>query len=184
MAKILVLAISVLSLYIYFVSCEDNDTFANCDQDITVLERALYIPKNIQELKRVFYPPREPPSRFIKVTYKFDGHNCSVTYIWAIGGFLLMQPPKIFQLTSLYFSTSANNLTDLVIQLPSQCWPLVNINGTEDNCTCMSCDYNKLDILTQQVRENNVFSCLCSILILGSVSFLAHFQNTYCHSNS
>ena len=63
-----------------------------------------------------------------------------------------MQPPKIFQFTSLYFATLANDLIDLIIQLPSECWPLVQINNTEDNCTCRNDDNNILDILTQQVR--------------------------------
>ena len=156
MANIQVLAVVVvLSACAYFVKCEDYN-YTNCDIDIAVLENALYFyhPKNRMELNRVFYPPRETASRFIKVTYKFDGHDCSVTYVWAIGGFLLMQPPKIFQLTSLFFSTRANNLTDMVIVLPSECWPLVEPkNGTEDrNCTCVGDDINVLDMLTQQVR--------------------------------
>ena len=158
------LSAAVLVLCFYRANCEVN--YTRCDQDITALERALYTPNNIKELNKVFYPPRETPSRFIKVTYKFDGHDCTVTYIWAIGGFLLMQPPKIFQLTSLYFSTIANDLTDLVIQLPDDCWPLVEPKKKEDgDCTCQR-NNNILDILTQQVRISEVAQL--SIIIIDS----------------
>lgn len=81
------------------------------------------------------------------MTYEFEDINkCNVTYIWAVGGFLLVQPPKIFQLTSLYFSTPANNLTDLVIKLPEDCLPLLG-----DSCSCDNEDDTLLDIMTQQV---------------------------------
>lgn len=139
-------ALSLLVCLLSTVNCINN--FTNCDKDITVLERALYSPENIKQMNRIFYPPRETTSRFITVKYEFEDTNCNVTYIWAIGGFLLMQPPKIFQLTSLYFSTPANELTDLLIKLPNECWPLVHSGGND--CTCSHED-NILDILTQQV---------------------------------
>ena len=154
MTEIAVLAVLIISSCVCTGSCEDN--FTNCHKDITVLQRALYRAENIKEMNDIFYPPRVTPSRFIKVTYKFDKHDCNVTYIWAIGGFLLMQPPKIFQLTSLYFSTIANHLTDLVIYLPEQCWPLVRTEGREENCTCRHEDDHILDILTQQVWNQYV----------------------------
>ena len=141
-----VLLIAVLCVSVYFASCEED--YANCDQDLDVLAKALYTPENKKELIRNFYPPRSSASRFIKVTYKFNGTDCNVTYIWAIGGFLLMQPPKIFQFTSLFFSTLANNLIDMVLELPRECFELVK--GNDTNCTCEN-DGNVLDILTQQV---------------------------------
>ena len=146
MANTVLLTIVVLSLCAYFASCETN--YTNCDQDITVLERALYRPENIKALNNIFYPPRNTPARFVKVHYMFDDDDCNVTYIWAVGGFLLMQPPSIFQYTSLYFSTITSDLTDLKIQLPSECRPLV-----QSNCTCKDDDNNILDIVTQQVSS-------------------------------
>ena len=149
------LALVLMMHLLSTANCNNETNFTNCDKDITVLERALYSPENIKQLNRIFYPPRETTSRFIMVNYEFENtknefvdYNCNVTYIWAVGGFLLMQPPKIFQLTSLYFSTPANELTNVTLKLPRDCWHLAH-NGS-NNCTCM-CENNDLDIITQQV---------------------------------
>lgn len=140
--------VAVVTLFVTFAGAFN---FTGCQNDVTILEQALYRPENVIQLNKIFYPPREPPTRFIKVKYEFeDIHKCNVTYIWAVGGFLLIQPPKIFQLTSLYFSTPANNLTDLSIKLPEECLPLALVG---DSCTCDSKDNTLLDILTQQVAN-------------------------------
>lgn len=164
MAFVRVLAtVAVLSITLYSAVGEDYN-YTNCGSDLTVLENALYhfSPENRKHLNRIFYPPRETPSRFIKVHYKFEGHDCNVTYIWAIGGFLLMQPPSIFRYTSLYFSNKANNLTDMEIRLPSECRSIVEPKK-DGKCTCDGDDYNILDMLTQQVGiqiiKINVLSC-------------------------
>jgi hypothetical protein len=136
-----------VAFLVHFTDASLTDSFTDCATDVTVLEKALYKPDNVLQLNKIFYPPREPPTRFIKVTYEFEGTGCSVNYFWAVGGFLLVQPPKIFQLTSLYFSSPANKLTNLTIKLPAECQPLVQ----GDNCTCDHEDNTLLDILTQQV---------------------------------
>lgn len=139
----------VLSLC-YLLPAVNCENYTNCSTDIAVLERALFRSDNIAELNRIFYPPREASTRFIFVNYEFEHVNCTVTYIWAIGGFLLMQPPKIFRLTSLYFSTPANELIDLKLKLPQDCWDLVR--NSDSNCSCVLSDSSILDIVTQQVR--------------------------------
>ena len=145
MAKLVVVLVCLLA-----VECSSQTDNSNCSTDIKELEKALFSAENIKQLNKIFYPPRESTSRFITVEYDFEGTGCNVKYIWAIGGFLLMQPPKIFQLTSLYFSTLANDLTDLKIVLPKECWPVVHYKG--NTCTCLH-DDNILDILTQQVLQ-------------------------------
>lgn len=152
--------LSALAVLAFCILTVHSANFTNCSTDMEALEFALYkyTPENLRQLNRIFYPPRRTPSRFVKVRYHFEGsEHCKVTYIWAIGGFLLVQPPKIFQLTSLYFSTPANSLTDLAIQLPRECLGLV---GGDDNCTCKHENGKILDILTQQVRS----ICMCQSL--------------------
>ena len=131
--------------------------YEDCGTKRDVLLKALFdTGNNLFELDKVFFPPRSQTSRYIKVKYTFlddngnDAGNCTVNYIWAIGGFLLVQPPKIFQLTSLLFSTPANKLENLNLQLPSACKALVS-NETFDNCSCEGDDRYALDRLTQQV---------------------------------
>lgn len=149
----------IAALLLVTTSAGENKTWPECPSDLAKLEDALYNynPQNIINLNKIFYPPRESPSRFIKVTYIFENYtNCNITYIWAIGGFLLIQPPTIFQLTSLYFSSPANSLTDLDLWLPNDCQPLAR--NKENNCTCDNED-NILDILTQQVHVINTLCC-------------------------
>ena len=133
--------------------------YENCSTKRDVLLKALFeTGSNLYDLDQVFVPPRTETSRYIKVKYSFlndnggDDGDCTVNYIWAIGGFLLVQPPKIFQFTSLFFSTPANKLEELTLQLPIACKPLV-LNKTVSKCSCKTNNThrNALDRLTQQV---------------------------------
>ena len=122
MAKLVVVLVCLFA-----VKCSSQTDYSNCSTDISVLEKALFSSKNMVQLNRIFYPPRESTTRFIIVKYEFKDTDCEVRYIWAMGGFLLIQPPRIFRLTSLYFSTLANNLIYIMnLTLPTECWPLVH----------------------------------------------------------
>ena len=143
-------------------STSNSSVFEDCATKFSTLEQALYETGDNQfELNRVFYPPSVRTSRFIRVNYTFLDENgedddCSIEYIWAIGILLFFQPPSLFKYNSLYFNYPNNNLTTLYLKLPYECRPLIRtrINATESGSTC-SCvlDSQKLDILTQQVRE-------------------------------
>ena len=128
--------------------------YSDCDSNLGTLERALYETEaNLFELNRIFFPPSLLPTRFVRVEYTFfDDENynddCKVTYIWAVGEVLFLQPPTLFKLNSLYFYFPNNELTTLSLRLPIECIPL--INGTDGVCSCMN-DSHMLDILTQQV---------------------------------
>ena len=116
---------------------------------LSELECALYTTdSNVLRLNQAFFPPRKATSRFIRVIYGFVDDNCTVDFFWAIGGFLLIQPPRIYELTSLFFSYPANSLENLTITLPQVCKHLVG----EDSCSCIDTQNNNLDIFTQQVR--------------------------------
>ena len=144
---------------------QNVSSYEDCAKKRNILLNALFeTDGNLFELDRVFFPTRIPTSRYIRVKYTFldsddidlDEGNCSVTYIWAVGGFLFIQPPKVFQFTSLLFSTPANDLESLNLTLPSECRPLV-MNET-NNCTCLKKNKNDngkndnaLVRLTQQV---------------------------------
>ena len=134
--------------------------YSDCDSNLGTLERALYETEtNLFELNLIFYPPSLLPTRFIRVEYTFldenDNDDCKVTYIWAVGGVLFLQPPTLLKYNSLYFYFPNNELTTLSLHLPIECIPL--INGTDGVCSCMN-DSNMLDILTQQVAKYN---CAC-----------------------
>ena len=133
------------------------DNFSDCATQMSTLENALYQSgDNIFQLNRIFYPPSMRTTRFITVTYTFldqlgeeGGDGCNVTYIWAVGGFLFFQPPSLFEFNSLFFNYPDNNLTNVDLQLPHECRPLVQLNDS-DVCSC-TLNSERLEILTQQV---------------------------------
>ena len=160
--KLLQYCIVVLLIVVSICSAESIiDDDLPCDS-ILSLAKALYnISGNLLNLTRIFYPPRQPPVQFVRVKYTFeknetDDSECDVTYLWAKGGFLLIQPPSVFRFTSLFFNFDENAKYDLQLTLPSTCRPLVYINSTSDNLNC-SChnqdeDLGILDMVTHQVR--------------------------------
>ena len=109
--------LSLLILSAKFCTGQAEEDYGECSTKKSVLLQALYnTSDNLYELERAFAPPQpgEISSRYIKIVYSFadlEGNygDCTVKYIWAIGGFYLIQPPKIFTYTSLLFSTPANN---------------------------------------------------------------------------
>ncbi len=142
--------------------------YEECGTKRSVLLKALFeTGDNLYQMGGVFFQPRAETSRYIKVTYTFINtttgiEGCNVTYIWANGGFLLVQPPTIFQFTSLFVSSPANKLKNLNLKLPIECQVLVSDN--DGNCSCKTTrrgeinedndNYNTtiLDRLTQQVN--------------------------------
>jgi len=142
-------------LLVIIVSCSAQVN--NCTQ-LSELEFALYnTDSNEQQLNKAFFPPRKATSRYIMVIYDFKDEigmidsSCNVTYIWAIGGFLLIQPPTIFQFLSLLFSYPANDISYLNITLPNECRWMVD--SSDQTCSCKNQSNSNLDILTQQVSK-------------------------------
>ena len=153
MASFKYFVILILPL-LQLVLSESETNYSRCGTDKQVLLKALFeTGRNLFELDEVFSPPNDPTSRYIKVKYNFtaeDGSykdNCTVTYIWAVGGFLLAQPPQIFRFTSLLFSTESNNLEFLNLMLPYACRSLIKVTNP---CTCKK-DKDDLKIFTKQV---------------------------------
>lgn len=141
--------------------CVCGAEYDNCaTQKSDLLEALFKTDGNLYELDRVFTPARIQSSRYIKVTYSFfdadtDEVLCNVTLLWSVGGFLFIQPPRIFMFTSLLFSIPANTLTDLHLKLPKECINLINYNASTGECSCFDSvngDMAKLDRLTQQVQ--------------------------------
>ncbi len=141
--------------------------YEQCGTDELVLLKALFqTGDNLYRMGRAFFEARDETSRFIRVTYTFintttEIEDCDVTFKWALGGFLLVQPPSIFKFTSLLFSTPANDLEpeNLNLKLPLECKVLAS--DKDGNCTCSkdrrgilndeSYNVTILDRLTQQV---------------------------------
>ena len=150
-------SLAILLLLIFSVKFCIGEDYGNCSTDKSTLLRALYnFEDNLYQLDTAFASPGEGDhiSRYINVNYQFadvNGNytdNCTVKYIWAIGGFLLIHPPDIFQFTSLYFSTPANNEEKITLKLPYDCRDLT------DYCICHHADDSRskpLLVLTNQV---------------------------------
>ena len=153
--------IAIVLLHVGLVTSSTN--YSDCPNKLSVLERSLYeFADNELKLNRAFFPPRQPSSRYINVTYTFEKSepsdpDCAVSYTWSVGGFLLIQPPSLFKFSSLLFSVPVNDLQSIELILPHECRPLVlNSSG---NCSCHNSNNTKdstdrevsLDILTQQV---------------------------------
>ena len=137
-----------------FIIAVPTATLASCADDLDALEEALFrTGNNLYQLNQNFFPPSLLPTRFVRVKYSFrDPSNnqvCNVTYIWAVGKVLFLQPPNLFKINSLFFYYPNNDLIDLPLQLPIECIHLINM--TDGECTCSN-DSKMLDILTQQVR--------------------------------
>ena len=140
-------------------SSPDDSENETCDT-IAALAQALYTTKgNLLNMNKIFFPPLQASPKFLRVVYQFldvdnSTDNCSVSYIWAEGGFLLIQPPLIFQFTSLFFNHIANNNYNyhLELTLPSNCRHLVNVDDS-NQCLCTNDTKNHelLDTLTHQV---------------------------------
>ena len=141
---------------------ENDCEVGNCTL-LTQLECALYTTdENERKLNQAFLPPKAS-TQYIHVFYDFKENpeeddfyftidkNCNVSYIWAIGGFLLIQPPAIFQWTSMLFSYSSNDVDKLHLTLPIKCATLVKYD-TNSPCECLGKDSYNLNILTQQVH--------------------------------
>ena len=133
----------------------DGRNLSDCVDNLNTLEWALLHTKNNKlELRKAFYQPREDPSAFVTVHYKFldeDGTNvtCEKTWLWSTIGFYLIQPPSIFQFTALFFNPERTvGIANLF--LPNECRELVK----RENGSC-SCDSNgMLDVITQQVSSS------------------------------
>ena len=134
---------------------EEGRNLSDCAENIKTLEWALLNTKNNNvELRKAFYPPRQEPSDFVTVHYKFLDENgtnttCEKIWFWTTIGIYLIQPPSIYKFMALYFFNNPRVATANLF-LPNECRDLV----TWENGSC-SCDSNGiLDVITQQVSPS------------------------------
>ena len=135
-----------------------SNSYENCATDKSALLRAIFdIEDNRYNMDAAFFPAKAgfESTRHIRVRYTFvdtitgeKDENCSVTFIWALGGFLLVQPPTIFQFNSLLFSPDAENMESLDLTLPIECQALVTV---KEDGTCKCGKTAILDRITEQV---------------------------------
>ena len=119
--------------------------YDDCTTNYATLEKALIETKdNKFKLLQAFYPNEKYDTIYVKdVEYHFlgkdenDSEIISKTWIWAESAFYLIQPPSVFQYTSLLFSYSIDEVDNspLSLYLPYQC-RLTNLNLTAVNNTC------------------------------------------------
>ena len=137
--------------------------YDDCATNFATLEKALIETKNNKyKLIQAFYPNQKYDTIYVTdVEYHFlgkdenDSEIISSQWIWAKSAFYLIQPPSVFQYTSLLFSYSVHEVdsSPLSLYLPYKC-RLTNLNSTEMNNTCHQNDNNinpMLASLTQRV---------------------------------
>ncbi len=141
-----------------------NSSYSRCPYNFRVLENALYETEgNTLNMLSIFSPARKTQPSFVRVHYAFKEENgavsnCTVPYLWVEGGFLFVQPPSIFQLSSLlfYFKGLRDDVEiNLYLTLPFECRPLI-VELENGNCTCRNKSKSSLSTpleeLTEQVR--------------------------------
>ena len=148
----------------------DSSIYADCPNDYYVLEKALFDMKgNKMNLTKTFYLPQKHPLGFVHIYYFFkdiesgEYDDCNVEFLWASGGFLLIQPPSVVRFSSLFFSDAVDDLEEVTITLPLECLPLVFQN---ESCSCSyGSNDNLLVLLTKQVcsLESTKLQCKRSI---------------------
>ncbi len=143
-----------------------NSSYSKCPNNFRILEKALYeTDGNMLNMLAVLSPSRRTQPSFVRVHYAFKDesgtvpgiNNCTVQYLWVKGGFLFVQPPTIFQFSSLlfYFTGSRDDTEiNLYLTLPFECRPLI-VDLENGNCTCRnkSSLSTPLEELTEQVMQ-------------------------------
>ena len=88
-----------------------SSPYADCVTNFETLEMALVkTDDNKYALQKAFYPPRKSTAAvYVNVTYTFldeygNDTSCNSKWIWSSHSIYLIQPPPIFQFTSLFFS--------------------------------------------------------------------------------
>ena len=159
-----------MKFYCYFIllmfSASTKAANTSCNSLRSLVQELYNTPGNLLNLNQVFYPPHQPTTSFVRVTYSFQNENdeldgCDVLYLWAKGGFLLIQPPSIFRFTSLLFNHGVNEKRNLNLILPNACRHLVERNNSTTNsseCKCDAENEDLLDILTHKVKGYDSYS--------------------------
>ena len=137
---------------LFFISTATSSN--NSCNSLSSLVEALYsTDNNLFQLASVFYPLRRSPAIYVTVTYQFVDEtgkldDCSIDYIWASSSFLLVQPPHVFQWTSLlFYHQSTNEDDDIILTLPAACKYHV------PDCSCNNQkEDNLLHFMTHQVN--------------------------------
>ena len=137
-----------------------------CATNFMALEKALINTRNNRfELIKTFYPARSVKPVYVKqVIYMFLGNEendstINESWIWSNAAFYLIQPPSVFQYTSLFCSyyTGKGHVykETLSLYLPYGCLNK-DVNWTSINTTCSALN-PMLDILTQRVSQNYLY---------------------------
>ena len=135
-----------------------NSSYSRCPYSFLVLEKALYETEgNMVKMLSIFSPSHKR-SAFVRVRYAFKQENgavsnCTVPYLWVEGGFLFVQPPTLFQFSSLlFYFRGIDTEIDLYLILPFECRPLI-MEDENRTCTCQEINSSlPLKMLTEQVR--------------------------------
>ena len=141
------------------VIAQEGSHYNNCTTNFTVLERALVTTgSNRFNIITAFYPPRKARPVYVDVEYHYAESNVTEYWVWTTSPFYLIQPPSVFQFTSLLFSYPAlsDQIQNLSLTLPQECQDVTFGNRT--------CNQNlMLDMLTHQV-----FLCKVMLIVIFS----------------
>ena len=153
--NILLFAVLLFHACIAASNCRNASvSVEGCATKWEALESSLYkTGNNFVELHRSFFPPGTRPTRFIRITFIFLDENgvdngCNASYIWSLGEILFFQPPSVYKFSALFFNYPNNNLTDMVLELPNECRPLIGADEYTSECSCVQTSKRFMFLMT------------------------------------
>lgn len=118
------------------VLCEPGEE-GDCSKCYVVLaEQVTKHDRNFFEIQKAFFPPdtRSPVFVIVTYTYYYEGENSTLVtdateiWFWSTSTFYLYQPLHVFQFTSLFFSDTQLEISEVRLTLPMECY-----NASEDH---------------------------------------------------
>lgn len=130
---IMVIFLLQLLFLLPLVVCSDDDKVAcepgeanDCSKCyIALAEQVTKHDRNAFKIQTTFFPPDSISPVFVTVNYIFKDpdkpNSTSEKWFWSRSMFYLLQPLDVFQYTSLFFSDTQLQQSDLSLELPLNC---------------------------------------------------------------
>ena len=153
MELVVVLSMTLLQLHAVndTIQCEPGEE-DDCSQCYALLvSQITQHDANLFNLTSAFFPAEEESPAFITVYYHYsDMPDAIKVWFWSTSTFYLFQPIHVFQFTSLFFSDTSLQVSELNLTLRADC-----IDASDD----------KMMLLTQRVSCAVLANGLRAILV-------------------
>ena len=100
------------------IKCEDLEDCNTCYAKL--VSEIFENDRNLFEIQNQFFPPDRTSPSFMTVSYEFESGEQQVWY-WSEAYFYLLHPLHVFQFTSLFFSDTNMESSNVSLFLPSNC---------------------------------------------------------------